>query len=252
MIKTHRYNAHSRLIAIRSRPSQVALAAVLVVDDTDAVSAAITGTRRDAFRHEVVAGVRHKAVVTDATIRCDAVAVLAASLADRFADTFVSRREAGVACAAIRFRALAIEAALSAERRATAVDVLRVAILTSANVRRDARRVSAAGNFADRLANARRAVAERESSSMRLDPGRIVPGVAAAYVRRAALAVDAVEVANRLADRAELLRRVGECLVEFHDRGKNKFFLISYQFKEPFRNKISTRTILLRPLYSSI
>lgn len=135
MIVSHRYDAHGRFIAIPSRPSEVTLASVIVVavDDTFAASAAVASAHRNAFRSRVVVEARCEIIVTNATIRADAVAVLATPFANRLADAVVPGREAVVARAAIRRDACTVEALLAAEGYANTVRVLRVTIVANAN-----------------------------------------------------------------------------------------------------------------------
>lgn len=165
MIVSHRYDAHGRLIAIFSRPSEVTLASVIVVavDGTFAVSAAVTSAHGDALRSRAVVQIRYEIIVTNATIRADAVAVLAAPFANRLAEAVVPRREAVVARAAIRRRARAIGASLVAEGYANTVRVLRVTIVASANAGFLARPVipageRVAGRFGALYTNVRRLV----------------------------------------------------------------------------------------------
>lgn len=199
---SHRYDAHGRLIAIPSRPAEVTLASVIAVDDTFAVSAAVASTHRDAFRSRVMVVVRREIIVTNATIRADAVTVLATPFANRLAEAVVPRREAVMARAAIRSGARAVGAPLAAKGYANTVRVLRVTVVANANARFVARRViptreCVAGRFEASRTNVPRVVVQ---GLAQFDPRRIELRIAGAYVWRGAQTVDAVEIANRLAD----------------------------------------------------
>lgn len=135
VIVSHRYDAHGRLITVPSRPPEVTLAFVVVaaVDDTYTMSAAVASAHGDALRPHMVVYVRYKIVVTNATIRADAIAVLTTPFANRLAQALVPRRETVVARAPIRRRARAIGACWDAERYAITVRVLCVTVIANAN-----------------------------------------------------------------------------------------------------------------------
>lgn len=135
MIVSHRYDAHGRLVTVPSRPSKVTLApiVIVVVHDTSPVFAAVASTHGDAFRPRVMADVRYEIVVTNTTIRADAIAVLAAPFANRLAEALVPRRKTIVTVAAIRRRARAVGARLIAEGYAITVRVFRVTVIANAN-----------------------------------------------------------------------------------------------------------------------
>lgn len=213
MTEARLYDTHSRLFAIPSPPSEVATAIVLIIDDALAVSAAITGARGNAFRHEIVTSVFHEVFVTDAMIRCDAVAVLATVLADWLAGASVSRLEAVVARAMIRLCACAVSAALCAKRHAMAVLTFRVIVLADANIGCNAYTISPAGKVTNWFTDVRHAVVERGELLARLDPRWAISFGAGTYVWRGAFAINTFEVANWLADGVKLFRRIVDYLI---------------------------------------
>lgn len=96
------------------------------------MSAAVASAQGDAFRPQMI-DVQYKIVMTNATIRTDAVAVLTAPFASRLAEALVSRRETVMTRAAIRRRARAVGARWDAERYAITIRVLRVTVIANAN-----------------------------------------------------------------------------------------------------------------------
>lgn len=83
----HHHNTHSRLITVLSGPAEVALADMIsFIDHAYAVSAAVASTRGYTFRRKVKSGTGHEVLMTNASIRTDAVTILAASFANRFAE----------------------------------------------------------------------------------------------------------------------------------------------------------------------
>lgn len=170
MVEIHRYDAHGRLLAIFSPPSETTIALVLIVGDAFAVSAAILRARGNAFRHEIVTSIFHKVVVTDTMIRRDAVAVFTTVFADGLADALVSQFEAAVACTTIRLCTCAVSAALCAKGHAMIVLILCVTVLADANIGCDAYSIRPARKVANWFTNTHRAVVQRGRLLTRPDP----------------------------------------------------------------------------------
>lgn len=80
----------------------------------------------------MIVDVRYEIIMTNAMIRANAITILAASFANRFAEAVIPRREAVVTLAAIRC-ACAVGARLGAGGYATTVRALCVTVVANAN-----------------------------------------------------------------------------------------------------------------------